>query len=351
MNPWGAVAGQAGALAGLLTVLALTGTRLSVVVVTTMTTALAVVVGSYIIVYCIRLRGADAVSRTRRRKTGDLLAVLEGLGATIFPACALVAVELTDLAPVPSPPELEALLTGVAITLLFVLVSSFIDWFRILPARDGLVRVPPCMSSGREWESITKAWFRHRTIAESAFVVFPLAALATMLLLFLGRFDGQAAGIGKFVSLAVTIVGTLVKFSIGNVYTGGRAIRTRPAFALGDTISFKTPVEREPVLSVGTWELVRRRPEGAAGSRLFVMDVALDSVRLVRVEDAGLNGPEPPRPATRDLLRPGAIEERSFESPCLRAGRCLLLNEYCERRTSETKPRDDLSVARDHPES
>jgi len=50
---------------------------------------------------------------------------------------------------------------------LIVYASSLIDWYYVRPRLDGIVREPPCRSSGDEaWGNVTRLWYFHRGVAE-----------------------------------------------------------------------------------------------------------------------------------------------------------------------------------------
>ena len=353
MNPRRAILGQAVALAGLLSALALMGTVPATIAVLVIASSVGVFGLCHYSIYRIRLRGPEATQRSPWRITNDRIALCEVLGPSLIPLGVVGVVQVTGSVVVPGVLELGTLLFGAALVLAFILGSSFVDWFRILPERDGLVCLPPCWTSGQDrWRKTTKAWFLHRTVAEIAFGVGPTVIIFAVLFELFTRAPSGIGLIGKAVSLVGLVGGSVARFSVGKVSTGGKALRTPPPFALGDTITWVSQHESLGHLDLGwlSWDLTtegwtlevtlgnwfakswatKRAPHG---SKLYVMDVALDTVRVVRATGAEGLRQQPLRPATRDLLENGTIRGPVLHlSPCREAGRCLVLNDRCERR-------------------
>lgn len=319
--------------------------------------AVLLLVGIYLATsYGLRLRGADAVgSRTSWRRRGDVLAASE----LVVP----IAVLGTLMLAWPSPGagdhvgslEVATLFAFCAVMLAVVLASSLVDWWYVRPRRDGLVRLPPCMSSGAEvWDRVTRIWFWHRTFGELAFVLFFVITGPVMIIEAIFVESSGYAWISKVIGPVFTVAGIGVGASKKQLPVGFHAIRTPPGFAIGDTISWRISPSylarrdqrRARILGYEfTMGRHRRKRRNGTSRRLhrddhhYVFDVALDNVTVFKLR-APRKGPfmAPRKVPTAALIEDGAITSRTFPSPCLAAGRCLAMHADCARISEPVAP-------------
>lgn len=346
MNPWGAVRGQSLGLGSSLLALALTGTLTALLTIAVTGGAVLFAFAALYITY-VAHRRREAAQRppSAERIQGDHLIALEALAVSLGPFLAFWIVVGSDGAPMPDAPEIETFLIGASVLLAVIFCSSLIDWLYVTPRRDGLVCLPPCRGEGHSrWLNLTKVWILHRLIAEVSWILVPAITLVIIVVELSERISGNWDATIKFVGIFATIVSAIAKFSSPHVIAGGRVLRTTPEFALGDTISWSARTvkrsctrflkfernERGSEMRIGPVKL-QGRERSASGSHLYVMDVALDKIRVLELGLDGRVVNEPPRPATRDLVRQNAITECRTDQPCQIAGRCLQINERCER--------------------
>jgi hypothetical protein len=356
LNPWIAMRGQAIALGFVLLGLALTGATAALIAVSAVGGAVGAMFLFLFVAYRRDCLAPDAVAASPERVQGDVLVAWETGASVVGPFLAYWVGVGASRSPVPAEPEILTALAGAALFLAVVFSSSLIDWFYVTPRRDGLICQPPCWGGHRlKWIKLTKIWILHRLVAEVAFILVPVVTLVVVVVELSNRTSGNWNIAIKLVGVSATLASAIARFSIPDVIAVGKLLRTTPDFALGDTIAWATPsphmdvgvhpffrFRRERVIEESgvfyeteiTAPLFHRRKTVATGegSGLYVLDVALDKVRAVKLlpEGGGVER-EVPRPATRDLLQQGAITNCDTERPCRAADRCLQINERCER--------------------
>ena len=161
--------------------------------------------------------------------------------------------------------ETSSFLVGATALFTTILCSSIIDWYYIRPRIDGVVRTPPCRSSGSDtWKGPTRWWFLHRGIATLAYIVYALLVALVVMLMLVREHPAAAGvigGVGGIASLLLIFAGkyraqlpTVAQFVLS------------PAFCLGDDLSYE----------VGRWE-----------GRGFVLHVAVPVTKLVPLDQFG----------------------------------------------------------------
>lgn len=161
--------------------------------------------------------------------------------------------------------ETSSFLVGAATLFTIILGSSIVDWYYIRPRIDGVTRTPPCKSSGSDtWKGPTRWWYLHRGIATLAYIVYALL-IALVVMLMLVRVHPAAAGViggvGGIASLLLIFAGkyraqlpTVAQFVLS------------PAYCLGDDLSYEA----------GRW-----------AGRGFVLHVAVPVTKLVPLDNSG----------------------------------------------------------------
>lgn len=161
--------------------------------------------------------------------------------------------------------ETSSLFIGAATLFVLIVCSSVIDWYYIRPRIDGVVRTPPCQSSGSDtWKGPTRWWYLHRGIATLAYMGYALL-VALVVMLMLVRVHPAAAGvIGGVGGLA----GLLLIFA-GNYRAQLPTVAQfvlSPAYCLGDDLTYEA----------GRWV-----------GRGFVLHVAVPVTKLVPLDENG----------------------------------------------------------------
>jgi hypothetical protein len=116
-----------------------------------------------------------------------------------------------------------------------IYASSLVDWYYIRPRLDGIVREPPCRTSGDEaWGNLSRLWYLHRALAEILGIVAVIAAFST----FVG---GMIAGTGTLptaaaVALPTGAAGALVLLTQSAIATLRDRAMTRPWIWVGDEL-------------------------------------------------------------------------------------------------------------------
>lgn len=175
------------------------------------------------------------------------------LAPSLFLACSVAAVGID--------PVVEPVWTAVplSIPLLAILLSSAIDWYVILPFRDGVVGLPACridavlLSDRRRY---TKLWVAHRLICELSIAVSLLCVVALLTRHYLHDLAPIVTVAG-----ALGITAAAGKLAWDRWGMGGLRFCLRQGPALGNWV-------RGPSYS---------RKEGERMREGFVLDVSLDN--------------------------------------------------------------------------
>jgi len=200
--------------------------------------------------------------------------------------------------------ESGAIAIGLATLFVLILASSLVDWYYIRPRIDGVIRTPPCLSSGSDdWKGPTRWWFLHRGLATLAYFAFALM-VALVLMLMLVREHPAAAGViggvGGLTGLMLIFAGsyraqlpTVAQFVLS------------PAFCLGDDLSFEAH----------KWN-----------GRGFVLHVAVPVTKLVPLGVDGMpSGPPFVERRNSDLNESDLVARATVAC----AGGCAKLNAQC----------------------
>ncbi|MFL5818031.1 MAG: hypothetical protein ACJ76L_10570 [Conexibacter sp.] len=185
-----------------------------------------------------------------------------------------------------------------------VYASSLVDWYCIRPRLDGIVRRPPCCSSGDEtWGDVTRLWYFHRGVAEFLGIVAVIVAFSA----FVGAL---IAGTGSLptaaaVALPTGAAGALVLLTQTAISTLRHRVINRPWIWIGDELR-------------------------DGGRRGYVLHLTARGV-FVSTWDAERGGWGREREITHERIDAEGIEPGRF-SGCERYGRarCAKVNPACE---------------------
>lgn len=204
---------------------------------------------------------------------------------------------------------------AIAVFWLSAFSACLIDWYYVRSRRDGVVRDPPCRSSGHaDWKSMTRIWYLHRAIVVIAGAVTAAVAAVAFGLAALGGTNGNdavkvgsllVAGAGASVGLTRLFYGGLA--SVGNVLTA--CCYVGPDIAVGDKL-------------VGG---------GESFVKGYVRDVALEGLTVVVLDDEdvperGPSGLRTKRHGLAHVLDKPDIQGVPF-SPCSKG--CVKINSDC----------------------
>lgn len=296
--------------------------------------------------YARLLSRPQAWARSPWRISGDRLMIAE----LLLPLLVVGLVWLLDLQ---TPTFVGALEVGTAVGMLglmFVCIvgSSAWDWWYVLPRRDGVVRPPPCQSSGDPtWRNVTETWLRHRLVAEVAFCLFfILTPLIVTIEIYLTA-STDYRWFARIVGPLVTILGWIVGFSKLRVPVGMWGVTDGPTFAIGDTINWRTPRidpwsgEKGFSFAIPWWRVAvsldrkranERESFALEGADEYIFDVSLERATMFHVQE--------PRVGTycrkyvapmRALVSDTAEIDLRHISHCALAEECLKLHERCAR--------------------
>lgn len=184
-------------------------------------------------------RGLATTRRPRSRVPLDRLVTLEAAAAFVLPLIVASLLEADVIEPIRVEPLLAASVSVVAGVMTVCFLSSLIDWYYVLPRRDGLIGEPPCRAPQQtRWQRVTWFWFLHRFVAAVA-TIGGVYAIAICLGLWLyDRYPDFAGGIGGPVPIlagVVTFFGRSYLRDIGHVWR----LLFSPSAALGEHLETK----------------------------------------------------------------------------------------------------------------
>ena len=253
-------------------------------------------------------RALGAKPRSVRRMAGDRAVGRLTLLAYLPPAAIAVAAASLNWPAWTTKPfttdEARAMLVGVAYFFLVVLMSSMVDWYYIRPRIDGVVRAPPCQSSGAPiWKRVTRRWYLHRSIAAAAYLALVVDIAFVVIWMLLREAPlaaGVIGGIGPLIAIGVMVFHA---YRVEMKTVPGLVMS--PEFVLGDDLTYYPP----------------RAPR-----RGYVLHVAVPKIKLAPLTEDGLPVPK----ANFDEPSNSAVIEGGFESRKF-AGcfRCLGVNPEC----------------------
>ncbi len=240
------------------------------------------------------------------RKLGDRQVIKYTVLATVPPLATAIVMEATGTFVWDDTPVCVAIVAFAALWL-GLYASTLVDWYYILPRRDGLIGDPPCHGSRDRWIGITRIWFTHRALAG---VVGAAAIVVTTTAFAFKAFPAKdKVGSVLLTSAASGLVFTRLLY--GNLTTIGdvisRCCLSPPDIVMGDHL-------------VG--------PEDFRGG--YVRDVSLEGISVIRLSARGKTfgfQRQLKRHSVADVLDKPAIEGKSF-APC-RNG-CIMVNDRCQ---------------------
>jgi hypothetical protein len=333
MNPTRAMVGQAAMLVVTMTLLALTNETIPLLLVWAIAAVQLVNAIWLVRSYVTSLRRAGR-PRSHRRRRGDRFVTVELALCIVVPVGASVAEVTGVVAPLPSDLAITEAVTVVfalAVVSAAIFGSSLVDWLRILPARDGLVCLPPCMDAARDrWIAPTKLWYIHRLVAEVVWFGVLVSGSIALLFELAERTTGPLALGLKVVGPVLSIIALVYSLSKPKIKNGSEAARATPRFLLGDTIQWRRSEETTEVRFLGFY---RRKVVSTDAHSHYVLAVALDFVEVLDA-DALAGSPTSQVPAAEHvalapLLRSDTSLSRRRDVPC-RTG-CRRLHPNCER--------------------
>jgi len=154
--------------------------------------------------------------------------------------------------------------------------SSLVDWYYIRPLLDGVVREPPCRSSRQEiWMTVTRRWYRHRSIAELiAVAAIAVSFTALMAAIFVRGHPG--------IETIVTVVGVPIAVLAGLQAQALETLRRYgidpPRLWLGDLLQDPEASESAYLIHVTVRGLVLRERNPQTGTWNGLTDVTFDEV-------------------------------------------------------------------------
>jgi hypothetical protein len=251
--------------------------------------------------------------QTRARETLDRTVAWQVVITAGLPLATAVVMELSDTVAFGESTPISVGVAALASLWLATYASCLVDWYYILPRRDGIVVEPPCRPSDVDWTNVTRAWYTHRALAS---VVGAAAVVVATTAFTFAAFGGpHFKDLDKAGSLVLTSAATglvLTRLLYGNLTTIGDVVSgcclSKPDIALGDHL---------------------KGPKDFLGG--YVLDVALEGIAVVRLDDDGNLIGDTPRSKRHGIVhvldRP-ELEGEPF-SPCRRE--CQLLNMQCQR--------------------
>lgn len=201
--------------------------------------------------------------RPQARVVLDRLVAIE-IGVAFIPSLAIAGLLQAGIAPGIELNPIWAAIVGVVAGLMTIcFLSSLIDWYYVLPRRDGLIGEPPCKAPGQGlWARVTWFWLLHRFAAAVA-TIGGVYAIAICLGIWLyQRFPDVSGGVGGIPVLVgiVTFFGSSYLRYIGQVWQ----LLFTPSASMGEFL--ETRVEGHPLSG-------------------FVLNMAIERVDLLKQND------------------------------------------------------------------
>ena len=269
-----------------------------------------------------RVPGSHRVSDDRR--VVGQWALTAGLGL----AAATLVLFLPALVIERSEPAIVAL--GLTLIWGAIYSSALVDWYYIHPRLAGLCGPAPCETTGnRRFVGLTNIWYGHRLAAT-------VVASATLV------------GIPAVISV------TTERDAVQNACSLAAVALT--AVVLATQADYKAVITflKNPRLAVGDIVLLIREQWGGVPQRVYVVDVAVEGAKVVRLADDG----RPLSNATDDPVFEKAdttmlneeiarcVHEDKGRAIC-RDGACTGVNWYC-RNNALSSSRERSSAPRSH---
>lgn len=181
-------------------------------------------------------RSLGHLGRPLSRMSLDRLVGTEIAGAFVPPFLLALAVAI-DMVPTMQIDTAFAVIVGIVTLAVEVcFLSSLVDWYYVLPRRDGLVCAPPCRTPANErWQGVTWFWFLHRFVAATAVMAGAYAAALCLGFWLVARYPdavGAAGGI-PVILFAISYFRREYLRDMGKVWSA----LFSPAASLGEQLS------------------------------------------------------------------------------------------------------------------
>jgi hypothetical protein len=196
-------------------------------------------------------------------RTGlDRLVAVEVLCAFAAPLAVAIAAAAEGLR-VGLDPRLSVTVAVAAAVAAVCFVSSLVDWYYVLPRRDGLIGNPPCRSPGdSRWARVTWFWFLHRFVAAVATIGGVYAIAICLGLLLYDRYPAVVSGAGG-ITVILAVITFFARSYLQDILAVWRLL-------LG------------PTLALGEHLTARLDQQYVSG---FVLNIAIDRVDLINGND------------------------------------------------------------------
>lgn len=230
MNPRGAILGLA-----IATTTGVSGTALVLPAITAYA-LLAFGVTTSLLLNHLYARSLGHLGRPFSRVPLDRLVATEIAGAFVPPLLVALAVALGVVPMVQINTAFAVIVGVVTLAVEICFLSSLVDWYYVLPRRDGLVCTPPCRTSADErWRRVTWFWFLHRFVAATAVMASAYAAALCVGFWLVARYPdavGAAGGI-PVILFAISYFRREYLRDMGKVWSA----LFSPAVSLGEQLS------------------------------------------------------------------------------------------------------------------
>lgn len=344
MNPTGGILGQSIWLVGSLLVAAVFGGAAVRAWITWTVVAFVALALALVAKYFVDVRNHDGNASRHLRKSRDVVAVAEALvPAFTWMVVLLIGAPVHTTSLVWSAPISVAAVCS-TFTAAVVVLSSLIDWFFILPRRDGVVAEPPCRSTDWDfWRRKTETRFRHRMVAEATVMGL---CIVTPIAVGISLFVTKAADLGSIravIGVAFSIGGIAGLYSKRRILHGLKLAIRGPNFAMGDTLTYVAP---------GSWHPTNRTQSRFLGLKLsrqtdryepgveftgYVHEVELGTIAMIADPEA-FQGRFHSAEAEA-VEQAAATGPPARQTPCLTVGYCLGLSELCARKAPAEEPK------------
>jgi hypothetical protein len=264
---------------------------------------------------------------------------------TIVPATVMAMLVLSGrLQPIVSVAAVHGAVVVLAPTAAVIWGSSLIDWYLVLPRISGQLGYRPCRAAEEEewfpfpytWKEVTRWWYIHRAVAALVFHLGLSAAIAAVVVSLTG-FDFLGHAVAGFVMLmfgAYAFVAVLRGSTLAKEVAQAGHVKG----IVGQTVTVERRAGRRHPLQF--WH---KLPALEIDGRRLVVDVALESIQLARVEPRELANPSAPLRFEKDfdsvrLSDVDAIRQANSKFSGCR-GRCSGINWYCIENPNCFKPK------------
>lgn len=270
--------------------------------------------------------GADVPPhRARLDRVVAVDAVVTLLPTTLFACCLLFG--LAD--PLAGRDAVRGAASALVPAAVVIWASSLVDWYLILPRISGQLGPRPCRAVVEParfpfpwtWKEVTRWWYVHRVVAAFAFRV----GLSTALAVVIGEVSGLDNEARWFAGVAMLLFSG---YAISTLARGVGQIAHAKAI-VGQTVE----VSRRPGRRRKWWPLRKLEALDLDG-RFYIVDIAIESVQLIRTEAHETRVLPTPREFTAnpDAVVALANVDAIHQSPTKFSGcdhRCSGINWYC----------------------